>query len=367
MAGRAAALPQHRRAARRLRPIHQVLPAASPNDAVTNQAFAWQSLLVQWGHPSEVIAEHVHPDLSSRVHRLDRTGRRLIHEGNVILRYAIGSDTAELALKRPDRVALCYHNITPGEYLRDYNPVIAELCDRGREALAGFARPAALIADSSFNATDLREAGLGEPTIVPLLLDVPRTPERRLDANEQPTVISVGRVVPNKRVEDVIKAFALYQRYRASGARLIIIGSSAGFENYRRALGRLVEDVGAERVVFTEAISSAARDAWYQQADVYLSMSVHEGFCAPLVEAIAHGAPVVARRAGAVPETLGAAGLILDGEDLPLVAEALHEVVSSPRTRAALSEAAARRLEELSPQAVAPRIRTALAPILDGA
>jgi glycosyltransferase involved in cell wall biosynthesis len=350
-----------------LKPIHQVLPAASPNDAVTNQAFAWQNLLAQWGHLSEVIAEHVHPDLSGRVHRLDRTGKRLIDEGNVILRYAIGSDTAELALKRPDRVALCYHNITPGEYLRDYNPVIAELCDRGREALAGFARPAALIADSSFNAADLREAGLGEPTIVPLFLDVPRTPERRLDASEQPTVISVGRVVPNKRLEDVIKTFALYQRHRAPGARLIIIGSSAGFENYRRALGQLVEDVGAERVVFTEAISSAARDAWYQQADVYLSMSVHEGFCAPLVEAIAHGAPVVARRAGAVPETLGAAGLILDGEDLPLVAEALHEVISSPRTRAALSEAAARRLEELSPQAVAPRIRAALDPILDDA
>jgi glycosyltransferase involved in cell wall biosynthesis len=196
---------------------------------------------------------------------------------------------------------------------------------------------------------------------------VPRTPQRRLDAHEQPTVVSVGRVVPNKRLEDVIKAFALYQRHHAPPARLVLVGSSAGFENYRRALERVVEDTGAERVVFTGPISSAARDAWYQQADVYLSMSVHEGFCAPLVEAIAHGAPVVARRAGAVPETLGGAGLVLNGDDLPLVAEALHEVVTSPRTRAALAAAAAQRLEELSPQAVAPRIRAALGPILDGA
>jgi L-malate glycosyltransferase len=348
-----------------LRPIHQVLPAASPDDAVTNQAFAWQRLFREWGRESEVVAEHVHPDLGGRVHRLDRMGKRLVDDGNLVLRYAIGSDTAELALKRPDRVALCYHNITPGEYLRDFNPSIAELCDRGREAIAGFSRPAALIADSSFNAADLKEAGLGDATVVPLLLDVPRTPPRRLDAGEQPTVLSVGRIVPNKRLEDVIKVFALYQRHRAPEARLILVGSSAGFENYRRALEQLVDDVGAERVVFTGPISSRARDAWYDQADVYLSMSVHEGFCAPLVEAMAHGAPVVARYAGAVPETLGGAGLALEGDDLALLAEAVHEVVSSPRTRAALHEAAARRLDELSPQAVAPRIRAALQPILN--
>ena len=349
-----------------MRPIHQVLPAASPDDAVTNQAFAWQRLLIEWGHPSEVVAEHVHPDLSERVHRLDRAGKRLLEKGNVILRYAIGSDTAELALKRPDRVALCYHNITPGEYLRDFNPAIADLCDRGRDALATFARPAVLIADSSFNAADLLQVGLGEAAVVPLLLDLPRSPPRRLDSHEQPTVLSVGRIVPNKRLEDVIKVFALYQRHRARSARLVLVGSWAGFENYRRALEGLVEKVGAERVVFTGPISSRARDTWYEQADVYLSMSVHEGFCAPLVEAIAHGTPVVARAAGAVPETLGNAGIVLDGDDLPLVAEAMHEVVSSPRTRAALGEAAAQRLEDLSPQAVTPRIRAALAPLLGG-
>lgn len=346
--------------------LHQLLPAAAPGDAVTNQAFAWRELLRGWGIDGELVAEHVHSDLAADVHRLGRSGRRLIEKGHVILRYAIWSSTAELALKHPERVALCYHNITPGEYLRDFNPAIAELCDRGREALAGFTRPAALIADSSFNAEDLHEAGLGEAAVVPLLLDLPRIPPRRLDPHEQPTVLSVGRIVPNKRLEDVIKVFALYQRYRAPTARLVVVGSSAGFENYRRALEELVEEVGAERVVFTGPISSAARDAWYQQADVYLSMSAHEGFCAPLVEAIAHGTPVVARGAGAVPETLAGAGIMLDGDDLPLVAEAVHEVVSSPRTRAALFDAAARRLADLSPEAVAPRIRAALAPILDG-
>jgi glycosyltransferase involved in cell wall biosynthesis len=250
--------------------------------------------------------------------------------------------------------------------LRAFNPEVAALCDRGRHALARFARPKVLIADSSFNAEGLREAGLGEAAVVPLLLDVPRRPPRRLEAQRHPTVLSVGRIVPNKRLEDVIKAFALYQRHRAPSASLVLVGSAVGFENYRRALERLVERVEVERVFLTGPISSQARDAWYGHADAYLSMSVHEGFCAPLVEAMAHGIPVVARGAGAVPETLGGAGIVLDGEDLPLVAEALNEVVSSTETRTGLAAAAAQRLAELRPEAVAPRIRAALAPLLEG-
>ena len=137
----------------------------------------------------------------------------------------------------------------------------------------------------------------------------------------------------------------------------MIVGSELGFENYRAALDVLVARIGVRRVLFTGPISSEARDAWYRRADVYLSMSVHEGFCAPLIEALAHGVPVVARAAGAVPETLGGAGVLLDGGDLPLVSEALDELASSPSTRAALYDgrrAAARRPETVRPRAAHP-------------
>jgi glycosyltransferase involved in cell wall biosynthesis len=346
--------------------VHQIIPAATPADAVTGQALAWRELLASWGHAGEIVAEHVHPDLTNQVHRLDRSGRRLLSEGVVILRYAIGSKTAKIALRRPDQVALLYHNITPGELLRDFNPGVAELCDQGREALSSLARPAVLIADSRFNASDLREAGLGEAAVVPLLLDLPReTPVN--GRGQDPIVLYVGRVVPSKRLEDAVKAFALYQRHRAPNATLVVVGSHTGFENYRLALERLVERIGAKRVFFTGQVSEEARDAWYRRAHVYLSMSVHEGFCAPLVEALAHGVPVVARAAGAVPETLGGAGIVLDGDDLPLVAEVVHEVVSTGETRRALAEAAEQRLAKLRPEVVAPQIKAALAPLLDGA
>jgi glycosyltransferase involved in cell wall biosynthesis len=344
--------------------VHQLLPAAAPYDAITGQAFAWRDLLRTWGHESEIVAEYVHPDLMGTVRQLNRAGRRLVSRGGVILRYALFSATVDAALRVPGPLALVYHNITPGALVRDYNPELAELCDRGRAALRRFpGRVGTLIADSSFNAAELREAGLGEATVVPLVLELPRSAPRRA-ASSEPVVVTVGRVVPNKRIEDVIRGFALYQRRHTRDASLVVVGSDVGFEGYRRALKVLAARIAARNVFFTGPISSEARDAWYRRADVYLGMSVHEGFCAPLLEALAHGAPVVARAAAAMPETLGGAGIVLEEPDFPLVSEALHEAVSSAATRHALYDAADRRLAELQPEVLAPRIKAALAPLL---
>jgi glycosyltransferase involved in cell wall biosynthesis len=344
--------------------VHQLLPAAAPRDAITDQAFGWRELLRSWGYESEIVAEHVHPEMLGAVHRLDRPGKRLARRGSILLRYALWSATAELALRADGPVGLCYHNITPGKLLRGFNPAVADLCDRGRAALAGFrGRLDALVADSSFNATELHSAGLGEATIVPLLLDLPAESPRRKPSRE-PVVVTVGRIVPNKRLEDVARGFTLYQRRHAPEASLVFVGSDVGFEAYRAALEVLAARLGTQRVVFTGPISSQARDAWYRRADVFVSMSVHEGFCAPLLEALARGAPVVARSAGAMPETLGGAGLLLEDPDFPLVAEALHELASSEPTRTALYEAADRRLAELQKDVLEPQMRSAIAPLL---
>jgi glycosyltransferase involved in cell wall biosynthesis len=349
-----------------MRAVHQLLPDAAPYDAITGQAFAWRELLRRWGSRSEIVAEHVHPDLLGAVHRLDREATRLLDNGAIVLRYSLWSTIVDAALGAGGPVALCYHNITPGNLLREFNPVVADLCDRGRAALPAFkGRVNAVIADSSFNAAELSDAGVDDAAVVPLLLDLPAEVRRR-EPSREPVVLTVGRIVPNKRLEDVIKAFTLYQRHHAPEASLVIVGSDVGFERYHHALSVLVARIGARNVSFTGPISSQARDAWYDRADAYISMSVHEGFCAPLIEALAHGVPVVARGAGAVPETLEGAGLVLDGADFPLVAEALHELASSPATRSALYDAAERRLAELRPDVLAPRVRSALAPLLDG-
>jgi glycosyltransferase involved in cell wall biosynthesis len=345
--------------------INQVVASATLGDAVTGQAFAWQRLLSSWGYTGQVFAEHVDPRLVGQAQRLDGADRRSLRRDDAVLHYSVWSEAIPAVLDSSERVALYYHNVTPGNLLRDFNPVLADFCDRGRQHLGEFRdRVAPVLAVSRFNAADLLEAGLGEASVIPLLLDLPdEIPER--DPNREPIVLTVGRIVPNKRLEDVVKVFTLYQRHRAPNASLVVVGSDSGFETYRSALDVLVASLGAERVFFTGAIPSDARDSWYRRADVYLSMSVHEGFCAPLIEALAHGVPVVARAAAAVPETLGEAGVLIEGDDLPLAAEALHELVSSETTRGALAAAAESRLAELRPEVIAPQIRTALEPLLE--
>jgi L-malate glycosyltransferase len=335
-----------------------------PGDAVTDQAFAWRTVLRYWGHESEIIAEHVHPALTGQVRQLKAT--RFRKDDALVLHYAVWTRALERFLDAPSTRVLYYHNVTPGDLLREYNTVLADHCDRARAALPHFSgRCEAVIAVSDFNARELRANGMAEVSVVPLLLNIPAREGSHVRRSE-PVVVSVGRLAPNKRIEDTLKAFALYQRYRSPRAMFVHVGPYHEFEGYRRALERLAERIGGQRVVFTGRISHEERDAWYQRASAYICSSVHEGFCAPVIEALANGVPVVARAAGAVPETLGDAGIVLEDDDPALYAEALHEVVSSQATRAKLAQAAERRLAELAPVQVADRLKTALAPVLNG-
>jgi glycosyltransferase involved in cell wall biosynthesis len=170
--------------------------------------------------------------------------------------------------------------------------------------------------------------------------------------------------VPSKRIDDVIRVFALYRRYRAPEATLTVVGPANDFEEYRERLELLGRSIAPGAVRFTGRITAAERDSWYDAASAYLCMSEHEGFCAPLIEALAHGTPVVARQAGAVAETLDGAGIVIDDTDLAVFAEALHEAASSQDTMAALRLAAAGRLDSLAPAQIEARVRSALAPLL---
>ncbi len=314
------------------------------------------------GPPAEIVAEHVHPDLSRARAAAGRRARpRRGPPGAALLDLERGR-AGRAGARGP--LAVCYHNVTPGHLLRAYNPALADDCDRARAALPLLARRAsALIADSAFNAAELTAAGSVGVEVVPLLLDLPRAAPAPGRPEGPPSVISVGRVVPNKRLEDVIRAFTLYQRRHAPDATLTLLGGAGGFERYRDALAGLARRLGVRGVRLTGWVSAEELAAAYRGAHAYLCMSEHEGFCVPLVEAMAHGVPVVARDAGAVRETIGGAGLVLE-HDLALASEALDEVVRVDGTRRALAAAAAARLRDLDPATTAARLRATLAPVL---
>lgn len=343
--------------------LHQLIATASPYDAVTEQAFAWQRALSKHGIQGEIFAENVGPEMKGRVQTLRRFAPR--QDTAVLLRYSIWSEAVERALEiPPPQLAVCYHNITPAHFLEAANPVVAALCDRGRRGLRLLAgRIGVAIADSAFNATELREVGIDKVTVVPLLLDLASPPPARPQVH--PVVVTVGRVAPNKRLEEVIRAVALLRRHAIPDASLVIVGGSQGFELYEEALRRFAHAIGVDHAVtFAGTVSDERLDDIYTSAGAYICMSEHEGFCAPLLEALSRGLPVVARGAAAIPDTLGGASIVIPDGDPAAASEALHAVLTDAPLRTELTRRAALRISELSPDRVEPMILSALAPVL---
>ena len=343
--------------------LDQLIATAAPADAVTNQAFAWQDVLRKAGISGEIYAERIHADLSGSVRPLGRMHPQAGH--GVLLRYSIWSAAAEWALKveRP-RLGLIYHNITPAHFLFSGSPTVAALCERGRRELPRVADHATVaIADSAFNARELQGAGSPDAVVIPLLLDLAPPPPAR--ESVPPSVLTVGRIAPSKRIEDVIRAVALLRRHLLPDAVCDIVGSAEGFEDYRRSLARFAARLGVDDAIrFRGRLSDVERDARYAESGAYLSMSAHEGFCAPVLEASSRGLAVVARGAGAVPETLGGGGLVLPDGDCALAAEALHAVLTDGHLRRWLRDAAAARIEEISPALLEARILEAVRPLI---
>ena len=159
----------------------------------------------------------------------------------------------------------------------------------------------------------------------------------------------VGRVAPNKCQQDLVAALAAHRRAYGSRDRLHLVGASM-FASYSFALERFVAALGLEDAVeMTGPVSPGAFGAYYRAADVLVCVSEHEGFCVPVIEAMHHDVPVVAFAAGAVPETVGNGGLVLDRKDPETVAVAVERVLGDEAVRTALVASGRARCAELDP------------------
>jgi glycosyltransferase involved in cell wall biosynthesis len=174
----------------------------------------------------------------------------------------------------------------------------------------------------------------------------------------------VGRLTPNKRQDEVIRAFALYRRHHAPNARLALVGEpiTAGYADFIRARA---DELAPGAVSIERGLSSRELGDRYRTADALLCLSEHEGFCIPLLEALHFGIPVIARPEGAIPETVGDAALLVGDSDLAVVAELLHLVVSDQDLRAELRRRGEERVRAYAPEAVAERLRAAVQATLD--
>jgi len=339
--------------------VHQALSGVGPYDAVSTQAQAWRKLLARWGMEGEIYADSIDPRAGNGVRPL---GELASDPGDlIVIRYSAYAPTLRPLLDLPRPKLLVYHNVTPPRYFWNHHPGVAVACALGRDQLPHYARAVDVAAaDSEFNARELAQAGARDTRVVPILFEPGRLDGRgAAPEGEGPLVLVVGRLVPNKRHDLAISAFADYQRRHAPEARLVLVGEPLS-PAYRLLTERLARESGAQSISITGGLPQSELNALYADADVLLSTSEHEGFCVPLLEAFHFGLPVVARPAGAMPEVGGDAVLWSDEADTRMLAELLHLAVDDQALRDELTRRGRARLERYTYESTAARIRGAV-------
>jgi glycosyltransferase involved in cell wall biosynthesis len=265
---------------------------------------------------------------------------------------------------------LQYHNITPAHFFAPYHPEVFRIAAAGRQDLATLAGPTDLaLGDSEYNRRELAALGFRQTGVMPIALDL----ERITDAAPHPVIerlmgdgltnfLFVGRIVPNKRIEDIIRLAEVYKRYIDANYRFVFVGRAEGMPRYYATLRALIAefDMLAERFVFTGPVTDWELAAYYRTASVYLSLSEHEGFCVPLLEAMAADLPVFAYDSSAVADTLGGAGVCWSPKDLEIAAELLGQLAFDPAMRAQVIAGQRRRLAAFTDEHLLGHLRNVL-------
>ncbi len=356
------------------RAVHQFVPALQPRDATGIHTLLLRDALRRAGWRSEVFAEAIHDDLAGEAFKVWRYPERAAADDVLVYQFSTSSMVAEVLAARTEPLVLDYHNITAPELYRQWDSDAARRSAEAWTQLRALAPRAVLgMADSELNRRDLVVAGCTRTEVVPVLMDHDRLPDAgdarvagRLAAARAgggADWVFVGRVVPPKAQHQLVKALWAYRRLYDPRARLHLVGAATS-RRYLQALRRYIQALGlSEAVRITGEVPDAALAAYLDAADVYVSLSLHEGFGVPLVEAMRRGLPVVALDAGAVADTLGGAGLVLAHDEPSYVAAAVHRVLGDDRLHGSLVAAGRRRAAALSTEAAARAAVDALATV----
>jgi glycosyltransferase involved in cell wall biosynthesis len=323
--------------------IHQVLATLGYGDAIGHEVLGIQRVLRARGYESEIFVETA----DYRLEPLTRDYRELIdfsHPDNLLFHhFSLGSKASRTAFALPDRMALIYHNITPPEYFIGVHRMLARQCFRGRRELRAYASRCDLaLGDSEFNRQDLEQLGFPRTAVLPVIPDfsnLDRRPNRVMAGqfdDDWTNVVFVGRVIANKKIEDLVRFFHVYHTMFNPRSRLLIVGAYSGYERYLASLHQLAATLGARHVHFVGHVSDEELVAYYDVADLFLCASEHEGFCVPLVEAFYKQVPVLAYAATAVPDTMDGAGVLYDDKDPRSVASLMDAIVSNDQLQQAI-------------------------------
>ena len=351
--------------------VNQWLPAAHRGDAVGDNARVMRDLFRRWGHTSEIYALTIDGGLESEIRPWHDDGAR---QGDMtILHFAVPSPMSDAFATLPGTRVLHYHNVTPAHFFAPFDAGICRMAAEGRRELDRLADCTDIaLGVSEYNRQELEDAGFDRTGVLPIVVNTSRlTKARPVPALESllqdglANILFVGRIAPNKKIEDHIRLAEQYKRYVDIYYRFIFVGNYNAVPSYYATVRALIAEYKMlpDRFWFTGPVPDEELAAYYRNAHAYVSLSEHEGFCVPLVEAMAMDVPVLAYGAAAVPETLGGAGVCFEPKDLELAAEWLGALVYDEPLRRQVIAGQRRRLADFSLDNLEPHLKSLLAAV----
>lgn len=333
--------------------VDQLIPAYHRGDAIGDTASHMKRFFLSQGFQSEIFCltrDHGLEDESRLFSQFPETAPSDI----TIFHFALPSPLTHAFKSLSSKNVLLYHNITPPEFFEGYSDEMKRISRLGREELHSVLPHTALaLADSEFNRQELVSLGFKRTEVFPLFVDFEkyRKPVSRflynLFRDERTNVLFVGRIAPNKKIEDLIKVIFYYKKYISPLVRLIIVGKTSSLPGYYQSLVCLADEfyLKPEEICFTGHVSDEEMFALYKASDVFLSLSEHEGFGLPFIESMVFDLPIVALDCTAVPDTLGEAGVLIRNKRVDFIGELVHIVSKDNRLRKELIEGQRQRLK----------------------
>jgi L-malate glycosyltransferase len=334
--------------------IHQILPNLSHGDAIGNLVVNLQNLLREWGYHSEIYVQTVDKTLQNKVHHVHEFDTSLNSNNIIIYHFSIGSGLAEFLKNLKCKKIIINHNITPPEYMKGLNDLAEHWINVGIDELKKIVKFSDLVlCDSEFNRQQVLKMGCKKAETFPIFVDFKKLNSYSLSLSKvlqdgNINILHVGRIVTNKRIENIIKVFYYYNKQYNDKSKLFIVGQyeGMGVEGYLQRLLALKAELSLDNIYFPGKVPQFELNTYYKNSNVFLSMSEHEGFCVPLIESLYFGLPILAFNTSAIPYTLDGAGILINEKKYLEIAGMIHTLVSDTEFRNKIIASQEKRLKE---------------------
>ena len=341
----------------------QLNSCLSFGDAITHHTFEIDRTLREWGFETKIFSDTIDDNFHSYNYsppdNIEKDTNFIKYskdnENILLFHYSVYCDNVKLYKESKNKKIFEYHNITPHEYFEGYDNYLAMICSKGRQELSSLSECNMALGDSEYNRRELVAYNFDEDKtdVLPIFISFEKFSD--LGINEElfnryndgyVNLIFVGRIAPNKKIEDIIKCFYYYNQAINRKSRLFLVGTLF-LEKYNTELRNLINRLNlVDRVVLTDKVCLLDLKTYYELSDVFVCMSEHEGFCVPLLESMYFRLPILAYNSTAVPFTLGKSGILINSKKYEEIAEMINLLIEDSKMRTRIIKGEEKRLRD---------------------